>query len=110
MDEEGDLRQDTFCFQVMPFDLKNVGTMFQRLMDKVFEKQIRRNVEVYVDNILVRSRKVEDNLKDLQETFENLSKVALKLKVEKCVFVVTRGKFLGYMINKERIKLHSKKV
>lgn len=80
--------QDTFCFQVMPFGLKNPGTTFQRFMDKVFKDQIGRNVEVYVDDILVWSKRAEDHLSNLHETFHNLSQVGLQLKAEKRTFDV----------------------
>lgn len=63
------ITQGTFCFQVMPFGLKNAGTTFYCLMDKVFKDQIGRNIEVDVDNILVQSKKIEGHLSDLRETF-----------------------------------------
>lgn len=94
----------------MIFSLKNASATFQHLMDKVFEKQIGKNVEVYVDDILVWSKKAMDHLSDLQEAFYNLSQVSLKLKAKKCAFGVTDGKFLGYMITKEGIKPHLQKV
>ena len=61
--------QGLFCYKVMPFSLKNVGMTYQRLMNKMFENQIGRNVQVYVDDMLVKSRREEDHLKDLEETF-----------------------------------------
>lgn len=102
--------QGTFCFRVMPFGLRNAYATFQRIIDKVFKEQIRLDVEVYVDDILVRSENVGYHLKYLQETFGNLSRVGLKLKVEKCAFGVTEGKFLSYMIMKEFIKPYLEKV
>ena len=61
--------QGLFCYKMMPFGLKNAGTMYQRLMNKMFSSQIGRNVQVYINDILVKSRREEDHLKDLEETF-----------------------------------------
>ena len=60
--------QGLFYYRVMPFGLKNVGTTYQRLMNRIFASQIRRNVQVYVGNMLVKSRREEDHLEDLKET------------------------------------------
>ena len=64
--------QGLFCYKVMPFGLKNAGVTYQRLMNKMFAQQIGRNVQVYVDDMLVKSRKEEDHLEDLRETFGTL--------------------------------------
>ena len=64
--------QGLFCYKVMPIVLKNAGATYQRLMNKMFAQQIRRNVQVYVDDMLVKSRKEEDHLEDLKETFGTL--------------------------------------
>ena len=53
----------------MPFGLKNAGATYQRLVNKMFHDQIERNVEVYVDNMLIKSKENEDHLADLKETF-----------------------------------------
>ena len=64
--------QGLYCYRVMPFGLKNAGATYQRLVNQMFEKQIGRNMEVYVDDMLVKSRKEEDHLDDLKETFDTL--------------------------------------
>ena len=64
--------QGLYCYRVMPFGLKNARAMYQRLVNQMFKKQIRRNVEVYVDDMLVKSRKEEDHLDDLRETLNTL--------------------------------------
>ena len=64
--------QGLFCSKVMLFDLKNAGATYQRLMNKMFEHQIRRNVQVYVDDMLVKSQMEEDHLDDLNKTFDTL--------------------------------------
>ena len=64
--------QGLFCYKVMPFGLKNAGVMYQRLMNKMFTHQIGRNVQVYVDDMLVKCLREKDHLNDLQETFDTL--------------------------------------
>ena len=91
--------QGLFCYKVMPFDLKNAGTTYQRLMNKMFAPQIETNVQVYVDNMLVKSRREEDHLEDLRETFDTFRSHNMKLNPGKYVFGVTAGKFLGFMVS-----------
>ena len=91
--------QGLFCYKVMSFGLKNVDATYQRLMNKMFVNQIGRNVQVYVDDMLVKSRREEDHLKDLEETFDILRSYNMKLNPSKCAFGVTTGKFLGFMVS-----------
>ena len=65
--------QGLFCYKVMPFGLKNAGATYQRLVNHMFRPQIRQNVEVYVDDMLVKSQYEEIHLDDLQETFDILT-------------------------------------
>ena len=90
--------QGLFCYKVMSFSLKNVGATYQRLMNKLFTHQIRRNVQVYVDNMLVKNRKEDNHLDDLRETFNTLRSYNMKLNPSKCAFRVTARKFLGFMV------------
>ena len=76
--------QGLFCYKVMPFGLKNAGATYQRLMNKMFAQQIGRNVQVYVDEMLVKSRKEEDHLEDLKETFNTLRSYNMKVNLGKC--------------------------
>ena len=71
--------QGLFCYKVMPFGLKNVGATYQRLMNKMFVNQISRNVQVYVDDMLVKSQREDDHLQDLKETFGTLHSYNMKL-------------------------------
>ena len=64
-----------FCYKVMPFGLKNAGATYQRLMNKMFHHQIGRNVEVYIDDMLVKTKDKENHLEDLEETFETLPSI-----------------------------------
>ena len=102
--------QGLFCYKVMPFELKNAGATYQRLMNKMFVHQIGRNVQVYVDDILVKSLHENDHLNDLQETFDTLRSYNMKLNSSKCVFGVTAGKFLGFMMFQRGIEVNPEKV
>ena len=83
----------------MPFDLKNTGATFQRLVNQMFSKQIGRNVEVYVDDMLIKSKEEEDHLDDLKETFNTLRQYSMKLNPSKCAFGVSSGKVLDFMVS-----------
>ena len=102
--------QGIFCYKVMPFDLKNACASYQRLMNKMFAQQIRRNVQVYVDDMLVKSRREEDHLEDLRETFDTLRSYNIKLNLGKCAFGVTAGKFLGFMVSQRGIEANLDKI
>ncbi|XP_075475860.1 uncharacterized protein LOC142513968 [Primulina tabacum] len=102
--------EGTFCYVVMPFGLKNAGATYQRLMDKVFSKQMGRNVEVYVDDIMVKSKDSALLIPDLVETFSTLRSYGLKLNPQKCIFGVKSGKFLGYMVTERGIEANPEKV
>ena len=91
--------QGFFCYKVMLFGLKNVGATYQRLMNKMFAQQIGRNVQVYIDDMLVKSKWEDDHLTDLQETFDTLWSYNMKLNPSKCAFGVTARKFLGFMVS-----------
>ena len=94
----------------MPFGLKNAGTTYQRLVNKMFSRQIGRNMEVYVDDMLVKSREELTHLDDLKETFATLKQYQMKLNPAKCVFGVASGKFLGFMVSYRGIEANPEKV
>ena len=91
--------QGLFCYKVMPFGLKNVSAMYQRLMNKIFAHQIGRNVQVYVDDMLLKSRREDDHLDGLKETFDTLRSYNMNLNPSKCTFGVIIGKFLWFMVS-----------
>ena len=91
--------QGLYCYKVMPFGLKNAGATYQRLVNKMFSKQIGKNMEVYVDDMLVKSKEELAHLDDLKETFATLKQYQMKLNPSKCVFGVVSGKFLGFMVS-----------
>ena len=88
----------------MPFGLKNAGATYQRLVNQMFDKQIGRNVEVYVDDMFVKSKKEEDYLDDLKEMFNALRRYSMKLNPSKCAFGVSSGKLLGFMVSRRGIE------
>ena len=100
--------QGLYCYRVMPFELKNLGVTYQRLVNKMFNK-IGRNMEVYMDNMLVKSKKELAHLDDLKETFTTLKQYQIKLNPSKCAFRVVSGKFLRFMVSQKRIEANSEK-
>ncbi|KAL0361700.1 UNVERIFIED_CONTAM: Transposon Ty3-G Gag-Pol polyprotein [Sesamum radiatum] len=101
---------DTFCYVAMSFGLKNAGATYQRLVDKIFHSQIGRNMEVYIDDMLAKSKKAQDHVADLEETFSVLRKYKLKLNLGKCAFGVQGGRFLGYMVTQRGIEANPSKI
>ncbi|XP_052734193.1 uncharacterized protein LOC108339372 [Vigna angularis] len=93
-----------YCYEVMPFGLKNAGATYQRLMDKIFHHQIGRCMDVYVDDMVVRSHSMEQHLQDLKEVFGQLRRYSLRLNPSKCTFGVPAGKFLGFMLTRRGIE------
>ena len=83
----------------MQFGLKNAGATYQRLVNKMFVRQIGWNVEVYIDDMLVKSKEEDHHLNDLRETFETLCLYRVKLNPSKCMFGVLSGKFLSFMVS-----------
>ncbi|CAA0831430.1 Unknown protein, partial [Striga hermonthica] len=99
-----------YCYVVMPFGLKNAGATYQRLVDQIFKDQLGRNMEVYVDDMLVKSKMEANHVGDLRETFQTLRRYGMKFNPAKCSFGVKAGKFLGYMVTKRGIEVNPEKV
>ena len=102
--------QGLFCYEVMPFGLKNAGATYQRLVNHMFCPQIGRNVEVYVDDMLVKSLDKGKHLDNLQETFDTLPWYNMKLNPSKCAFGVALGKFLEFMVSHRGIEANLEKI
>lgn len=102
--------QGLFCYKVMPLGLKNVGATYQRLVNHMFHPQIGRNVEVYIDCMLVKILDEGRHLDDLQETFDTLRQYNMKLNPSKCAFGVLLGKFLGFMVSHRGIEANPNKI
>ncbi|GJV11443.1 reverse transcriptase domain-containing protein [Tanacetum coccineum] len=86
------------------FRPQNAGATYQRLIDKAFDSQVGRNIEVYVDDLVIKSHTKAEMLRDIDETFCTLRKINMKLNPKKCTFEAVKGMFLGYMISPEGIK------
>ena len=93
----------------MPFGLKNAGATYQRLVNRMFIGQIRKNMEVYVDDMLVKSKTAYNHVSDLKECFEILRKYNMRLNPQKCTFGVVLGKFLGFIVNTRGIEENPEK-
>ena len=87
-----------YCYKVMPFGLKNAGTTYQRLMDRVLAPMIGWNVQAYVDDMVVTSQVKDQHVVDLEKLFTTIARYKLKLNPENCVFGVEAGKFLGFLL------------
>src|SRR3954463_904725 len=99
-----------FCYRTMPFGLKNVGATYQRMMQACLRDQIRRNVQIYIDDIVIKTYSASTLLDNLRETFAALSKYRIKLNPKKCVFGVPAGKLLGYTVLTRGIEANPKKI
>ena len=87
-----------YHYTVMNFELKDAGATYQRMVTRMFKDQIEETIEVYIDDMIVKSRKSEEHVPNLVEVFKILKQHKLCLNADKCVFGVGSGKFLGYMI------------
>ena len=99
----------TYCYKVMPFGLKNVGATYQRLVKKVFAEQLGRNMEAYVDDMLVKSKTMLQHIVDLRKTFATLRKYGMRPNPTKCAFDISSEKFLGFIVSHRGIKANPKK-
>ncbi|XP_020205690.1 uncharacterized protein LOC109790856 [Cajanus cajan] len=93
----------------MPFGLRNAGETYQRLMDKIFRRQIGTCLEVYVDDMVIKSTSTADHLKYLHTIFDEVRRHHMQLNLAKCTFGVAGGKFLGFMLSKRGIEANPDK-
>lgn len=98
----------TYAYIKLPSGMKNFGETYQIMVNKVFEKQIRRNMKCYVDDMIVKSM-LNDHVTNLRECFEALKRNNMKVNPNKCTFRVSSGKFLGYMVSDWGIEANSEK-
>ena len=90
----------------MPFRLKNAGSTYQRMMTRMFKPKLSKNIEVYIDDMVVKSKVVSEHVGDLGDIFEILRKHKLCLNASKWSFGVGSGKFLGYMVTHLEIEIN----
>ena len=99
-----------YCYKVMPFGLKNAGSTYQRLVNMMFADQIGGTMEVYIDDMLVKSLEAEYHISHLEQAFSTLRKYNIKLNPAKCSFGVSFGKFLGYIVTHRGIEANPEKI
>ncbi|KAL2228596.1 UNVERIFIED_CONTAM: Retrovirus-related Pol polyprotein from transposon 17.6 [Sesamum indicum] len=99
-----------YCYNMIPFGLKNAGATYQQLVNKMFGDLLGKTMEVYVDDMLVKSKRSQDHLKDLAQAFRKMRAYGMKLNPDKCTFGVGGEKFLGYMVSERGIEANSAKI
>ncbi|XP_058185890.1 uncharacterized protein LOC131303114 [Rhododendron vialii] len=99
----------TFKWVVMPFSLKNAGASFQRAMNAIFHDFIGRFMEIYIDEIVVKSQSYEEHLEHLRRSFLRMQQFDLKVNPLKCAFKVSAGKFLGFLVHNRGIEIDKNK-
>ena len=97
---------ENYHYKVMPFGLKNVGATYQRMMTSMFEPQLGKNIDIYIDDMVVKSKVESDHVNDLGNIFDILRRYKLRLNASKCSFGVGSRKFLGYMVTHRGIKVN----
>ena len=99
-----------YCYKVIPFKLKNAGATYQRDMQKIFDNVLHKYIECYVDNLVFKTKRREDHLRDLRSMFNCLRKYQLKMNPRKCAFGVTSRKFLGFIVRHHDIEIDQSKI
>ncbi|KAJ9544420.1 hypothetical protein OSB04_024127 [Centaurea solstitialis] len=99
-----------YCYRVMPFGLKNAGSTYQRLVNMMFKEHLGRTMEVYIDDMLVKSERSIDHVAHLKQSFDILRQYKMKLNPTKCSFRVRAGKFLGYLVTQRGIEASPEQV
>src|SRR4051812_33844823 len=98
-----------YYYNVMPFNLKNAGSTYQRMMNKVFRGEIDDTLEVYMDDMIVKSRVDTDHTTHLERVFEQSRSYKMCFNPEKCTFGVRAGKFLGFYLTERGIEANPDK-
>ncbi|KAA3485494.1 RNA-directed DNA polymerase (Reverse transcriptase), Ribonuclease H-like protein [Gossypium australe] len=100
----------TFCYKVMPFGLKNAGATYQRAMVTLFHDMMHREIEVYVDDMIAKSRTEKEHVQVLKKLFLRLRKFQLKPNPAKCTFGARSGKLLGFIVSEKGIEVDPNKI
>nr|CAD39795.2 OSJNBa0071G03.8 [Oryza sativa Japonica Group] len=99
-----------YCYITMPFGLKNAGATYQCMIQRCFSTQMSRNVEAYVDDVVVKTKQKDDLITYLEETFASIRAFRMKLNPEKCIFRVPSRKLLGFMVSHRGIQANPGKI
>ena len=94
----------------MPFGLKNAGATYQRMATALLHDMMHNEVEVYVDDMIVKSKDRESHTVNLRKFFERIKKYRLRLNPQKCTFRVTAGKLFGFLVSNRGIKVNPSKI
>nr|GEX76467.1 reverse transcriptase domain-containing protein [Tanacetum cinerariifolium] len=97
--------QEIFFYTKMSFSLRNARATYQRLVNKAFHKQIGRNLKVYVDDLVIKSRTKDEIVRDIEETFKTIREINIKLNPKNCTFRVEEGTFLEYKVSTKGLKV-----
>ncbi|XP_070002380.1 uncharacterized protein [Nicotiana sylvestris] len=100
----------TYCYRVMSFVLKNAEVTYMRAMTAIFHELMHQEIEVYVDDVIIKSRTQDDHVQDLRKFFEHLCMYDMKLNPSKCAFGVPSGKLLGFVVSRRGIELDPTKI
>jgi hypothetical protein len=100
----------TYAYKTMSFGLKNAGATYQRAIQMCFADQLHRNVEAYVDDVVIKTKNPDGLIADLEETFSSLRRFRWKLNPTKCVFGVPSGKLLGFIVSNRGIEANPVKI
>ena len=100
----------TYCYRVMTFGLKNARATYQRAATTLFHDMMHRDVEVYVDDMIMKSRYRVDHLTAFERFFKRIRQFRLRLNPKKCTFGVTSGKLLGYMVSERGIEANPNQI
>ena len=95
-----------YHYKVMPFGLKNARVTYQMMMTRMFEPQLRKNIKIYIDDMVVKNKAESKHVNDIGNIFAILRKHKLQLNASKCSFGVGSGKFLGYMVTHGGIEVN----
>jgi hypothetical protein len=101
---------DAYCYTTMSFGLKNAGATYQRSSQACFKRQLNKNVDAYVDDVVVKTRNYDTLIADLEETFASLREYCWKLNPNKYVFGVPSGKLLSFIISHRGIEDNPEKI
>ena len=99
-----------YAYKTMSFGLKNAGSTYQRVIQLCFTDQLHRNVEAYVDDVVVKTKSRDQFIADLEETFNSQRKFRWKLNPTKCVYGIPSGKLLGFIVSNRGIETNPEKI
>ena len=99
-----------YHYKVMPFGLKNAGSTYQMMMTRMFEPQLGKNIEIYIDDMVVKCKLESEHINDLGNIFKILRRHKLQLNASKCSFGAGSGKFLGYMVTHHGIEVNPNQI